>query len=158
MDMYVMSVDNTILKTNLNLNQMKLTTLLLLIPLNLFCHEQINQRPEPEFNFEEFKELVFELCEYPVIVCSQAILESGNFTSNVWKTKNNPFGIRMYKVSEDKWIYRPFNTWQESVQYYADFQNRKYKGGDYFVFLEELPYAMDPLYINKVKQIVLSWD
>jgi len=139
---------------------------LLIIPLLFLfsfnaCPEMVVSFKPPtstEFSFESFKELVFKECKYPVIVISQAILESGNFNSNVWKTKNNPFGIRMYKISEKKWVFREFDTWQESVLYYADFQERKYKGGDYFAFLDSIGYATDPLYTKKVKQIVLTWD
>ena len=113
--------------------------------------------PEP-FNFESFKEMVFQECKFPVIVCSQAILESGNFTSRAFLECNNPFGIIMYSVADSIWRFRDFDTWQESVIYYRDFQKRKYKGGDYFEFLEQLPYAMDTMYIEKVKRICSTWE
>jgi flagellum-specific peptidoglycan hydrolase FlgJ len=135
-----------------------LLLLLLFVPSHLYAPFGTPAPNAPEFDFEQFKELVFTECQHPVIVCSQAILESANFTSNVFKTYNNPFGIRMYDVKLAKWRYRDFDTWQQSVYYYRDFQLRKYKGGCYFTFLEQLPYAMDTNYIDKVKQICLSWD
>lgn len=120
---------------------------LLLMPLEAFTPEAIPNKPDP-FTESNFKILVHELCQHPEIVMAQARLESAHFTSKVWKEYNNPFGIRMKK--DGVWQYRPFETWQESVIYYANFQQRKYKGGDYFVFLRELPYAMDSSYTSKL--------
>ena len=38
---------------------------------------------------------------------------------------------------------------------YKDYIQKKYQPpNDYYKFLEELPYATDPQYINKVKRIV----
>lgn len=85
--------------------------------------------------------------KFPDIVFKQAMIESGNLKcKNCSLDKNNLFGFRDSKG----YIY--FNTWIGSVYYYARWQNRKYKGGDYYIFLKEVGYAEDSLYIWKLKQ------
>lgn len=85
---------------------------------------------------------------YPKIVLAQSVLESSWYTSNVCKTKNNLFGF-MTKEG-----YLCFSNWRASISYYKDFQKRKYKGGDYYTFLSDLPYAESTNYSETVKLIV----
>ena len=40
-----------------------------------------------------------------------------------------------------------------NVRSYYNQIYKRYKGGDYYVFLKELPYAMDPKYISKLQTI-----
>jgi flagellum-specific peptidoglycan hydrolase FlgJ len=47
-------------------------------------------------------------------------------------------------------IYRSF---VESIQDYKRWQDTNYRGGNYFVFLQEIGYAEDPSYITKLKEI-----
>lgn len=86
---------------------------------------------------------------YPEIVTAQAILESGNFKSKVFRERNNPFGLYDSKNKE----YYIFNHWTDALLAYRDKVQYKYKGGDYYIFLKKLPYAMDKDYISKVKTI-----
>ena len=73
--------------------------------------------------------------EHPEIVYAQAKLESGYFTSPVYKSKNNFLGLYDSKN-------------RDYVQY-------KWNGNcDYYLFLQNLPYAEDPNYIKKVKYLV----
>lgn len=81
------------------------------------------------------------------IAYKQSILETGWWRSRVFKKNNNLFGF-YYKGK-----YLKFDNWLESVKYYKRWQRRKYKGGDYYKFLKLLPYAEDPKYITKLKQI-----
>lgn len=83
------------------------------------------------------------------IVLKQSVLETGWYKSYSCKHRNNLFGFRW------KGKYLEFDTWQESVQYYARWQDRHFKGGDYYKFLKDRGYATDPEYINKLKQIKL---
>lgn len=89
----------------------------------------------------------FDLYE-PHIVYAQAVLETGHFTSNLCK-RGNLFGI----FDSRKKQYKTYGHWIESVMDYRDSVQNKYKGGDYYYFLENLPYAADPDYINKVRRI-----
>lgn len=82
------------------------------------------------------------------VVLAQALLETGYFTSNVCLYKHNLFGL----TRRDGQYYE-FATWQDSVKGYRDMIQYRYKGGDYYEFLRRVPYAEDPNYISKVKQI-----
>ena len=82
------------------------------------------------------------------VVLAQAKLETGNFTSKVCKSKSNLFGLRKGKH------YRSYNHWTESVKDYKRLVQSKYKGGDYFAFLNLIGYAEDPNYLIKLKNII----
>ena len=87
--------------------------------------------------------------KYPKIVTAQAILESGDFKSNVFKKYNNPFGLYNSNTKD----YYKFSHWTYAIIAYKTMIQNKYKGGDYYKFLEELPYAEDKNYIKAVKAI-----
>ena len=94
------------------------------------------------------------VCEYydvkhPRIVTAQAILESGNFESELFKEYNNPFGLYNSKKKE----YFKFKHWTDAVAAYISMVEYRYAGGDYYRFLEGLPYAQDSRYIDKVRII-----
>lgn len=89
---------------------------------------------------------------FPKIVVAQALLETGYFTSNVCLNYNNLFGLR--KPSDGS--YYRFGNWEESVKAYKDYVQYKYRGGDYFRFLDRIGYAEDPNYLYKVKSISSS--
>ncbi len=82
------------------------------------------------------------------VVLAQALLETGYFSSPVCRNKHNLFGL----TRRDGQYYE-FATWQESVKGYRDMIQYRYKGGDYYEFLRNVPYAEDPNYISKVKNI-----
>lgn len=86
---------------------------------------------------------------HPRIVIAQALLETGYFTSRVCLEKNNLFGLRRPKDGS----YYEFDNWEESVKAYRDYVQYKYKGGDYYQFLQRIGYAEDPDYVTKVRQI-----
>jgi len=82
------------------------------------------------------------------IVIAQAILESGWFKcTNCSRELNNPFGFFW------KGKYKKFRDLSHAVFYYKTWQDKWYKGGDYYVFLKKIGYAEDPGYINKLKRI-----
>lgn len=87
--------------------------------------------------------------KYPSIVTAQAILESGNFKSQVFKKYNNPFGLYNSKAKD----YYKFNHWTEAIIAYQTMIEYKYEGGDYYSFLDSIGYATDQDYIRKVKAI-----
>jgi flagellum-specific peptidoglycan hydrolase FlgJ len=84
--------------------------------------------------------------EHPEIVIKQFILETGWGKSYVCKKFNNLFGFRGSNG------YFKYKHWTESVEHYKEFQNKKYKGGDYYVFLHKVGYAEAPDYIQILKQ------
>lgn len=101
----------------------------------------------PKLNKENlYKELLLQKIPHPNIVLKQALLETGHFTSNVCKSKNNLFGLRKGNS------YRNYNNWVSCVQDYKRLISKRYRGGDYYAFLERINYAEDPDYILKLKR------
>lgn len=84
------------------------------------------------------------------IVLKQSILETGWYTSYSCRERKNLFGFR-YKGK-----YLEFDTWEESIAYYARWQSRHFDDeccDDYYDFLVRRGYAQDPEYISKLKAI-----
>lgn len=82
------------------------------------------------------------------IVLAQSILETGNYTSKLSKTHNNIFGLKKGKE------YRKYSDYVECILDYKRLISSKYKGGDYYVFLNKLGYAEDSTYTQKLKNII----
>lgn len=83
----------------------------------------------------------------PEIVLQQVVWETGWLKSDICKKYNNLFGFKTNKG------YLKFDTWQESIQYYKQWQDRRYDSGDYYQFLMDLPYSGDSLYDTHLKSI-----
>lgn len=83
------------------------------------------------------------------IVLKQAKLESGNYTSRLAVQDKNIFGL--YNSGTKK--YYIFEHWLEAVLAYKSMIQNKYKGGDYYEFLEGLPYASDGKYCEKIRGV-----
>ena len=83
------------------------------------------------------------------IVLKQARLESGNYKSELCVMSNNLFGLKRHSTGN----YFHFNHWIESIVMYKWLISYKYEQGCYYKFLEELPYAEDNNYINKLKSL-----
>ena len=81
------------------------------------------------------------------IVMAQAKLESGNFKSSLTKTHQNIFGL---KKGDD---YRKYSHWSECVRDYKRYISSRYKGGDYYAFLDKIGYASNPNYTTLLKKI-----
>lgn len=92
-------------------------------------------------------ELAYHKIPHADIVLAQAKLETGNFKSNLVDTHQNIFGLRKGKN------YRKFSHWTECVYAYSNLISSRYKGGDYYSFLEKIGYAEDPNYIKKLKAL-----
>lgn len=112
----------------------------------------------------EFKDsvlnFIFELrLDHPYIVYSQAIIESGNFTSNIWRENNNMFGMKMPErrptlaigISKGHAVYK---NWKECIIDYALFQSsylRELTEEEYFMKIGN-SYAEDGSYEKKVRK------
>ena len=117
------------------------------------AYVRFGTRPPKELNINNLYQMLDKYgILYPKIVVAQAILETGYFTSNICLNYNNLFGLRH---PSDGSYYR-FNNWEESVKAYRDYVQYKYKGGDYFGFLNRIGYASDPNYLSKVRSISSS--
>lgn len=94
--------------------------------------------------------LVYYKVKHPKIVLAQAKLESNNYTSSIFKKKNNFLGL----YDSEKRQYFEFDHWSDCIQAYKDKVEYKLKEGeDYYDFLKRIGYAEDPAYINKIKRI-----
>lgn len=93
-------------------------------------------------------ELKLNQIKFPEIVYGQARLETGNFKSKYFKERNNLFGFRARNG------YMHFRDWRHCVVYYANWQKKHYKSGDYYQFLIDINYAEDTSYIKKLKRCI----
>lgn len=124
----------------------------------------INQSiKENEFSSDRLKEYISELnIKFPHIVYAQARLESGNFKSQIFKTNNNLFGMKIArkrpttnKGEENGHAY--YDNWKESVQDYAFFQaaylNDIKTESEYLQYLNA-NYAGSSNYVNLLNDII----
>lgn len=122
----------------------------------VYVDSVIIKSEQPGFFLEDepTDSLVRLACEYYNIkhidiVVAQSILETGHYKSYQCRVNHNLFGLYNSKKKE----FFKFNHWTESVKAYYDFIQYKYKGGDYYQFLEDINYAEDSIYVAKVKTI-----
>jgi uncharacterized FlgJ-related protein len=92
----------------------------------------------------------------PDIVKTQIKHETGNLTSRICKEDKNLFGMnypaKRKTTAIGKDIHKAiYPDWQRSIEDYKIFQNKYYKGGDYFLFLINQGYAEDKNYIKKLR-------
>jgi uncharacterized FlgJ-related protein len=102
--------------------------------------------------------------KFPDIVYAQALLETGNFQSKIFRTNNNLFGMKEAKrrptlAKGTELNHAFYDSWKESVHDYVFFastylNNIKTKE-NYYEYLGA-NYAEDPEYVNKLKKIVES--
>jgi len=104
-----------------------------------------------ELNYDNFL-LACEQLEihHAEIVYAQARLESGNFTSRLYREYNNMLGL----YNSNQKDYYKFNHWSDCLLGYKNSVQYKYVDGDYYQFLADLPYAMDEQYIRKLQRLV----
>ena len=106
----------------------------------------VNKTPEEGID----EALIYYGIEHPTIVKAQAILETAHFTSDLCIKNNNLFGLYDNKNKR----YYSYNHWWESIEAYKKLIQRKYDNSKYYyMFLEDIKYAKDKEYINKVKKI-----
>ena len=95
---------------------------------------------------------------HPDIVMAQAIIESGNFKSNIFKENNNLFGMKMPEYRKTTAIginrgHAVYRNWRESVIDYALWQGKRARYQTTSQYLRRLrSYAADPNYITKIKK------
>ena len=105
----------------------------------------------PELTIENLKIILKqEKVKHADVVLQQAIVETGWFKcTHCSLSRNNIFGF-YYKKK-----YLVFSDWVDCVRYYKRWQDRHFKGGDYYKFLEDVGYATNPKYVSDLKKIRL---
>lgn len=116
-----------------------------------------------EFTQLLFKQYLTEVnVKFPEVVYAQAVLESGNFSSQLFIKHNNPFGMKIAKQrptlnTGSHPIYASYYSWQHSILDYAYFQSRFMKAYDtrdkYIERLGQI-YAEDSNYTIKLKKLM----
>ena len=119
---------------------------------------------ELDFSVDNFRRaLIYSEIEHPQIVFSQAVLETGNFTSELFLCGHNLFGMRLARVRETTAIgqwdhHAKYEHWYDSIKDYRLWQEWYSNSGkslnEYFSFLQDINYATDKNYINKLKSII----
>lgn len=116
-----------------------------------------------EFSRDKLKEYILQLnIKYPHIVMAQAEIETGYFSSKIFKENNNIFGMKQARQrpttslgTDNNHAY--FENWKSSVIDYALFQAAYLKDIDseeeYFQYLKA-NYAQDSSYVDKLKEII----
>ena len=113
-----------------------------------YSHITTFENKTPEEGIDEA--LIYYGIKHPTIVKAQAILETARFTSDLCIKNNNLFGLYDSKNKR----YYSYNHWWESIKAYKKLVQRKYNNSKYYYrFLEDIKYAKDKEYINKLKEI-----
>jgi uncharacterized FlgJ-related protein len=124
-----------------------------------------NKKEETEVNYESlYQEIVRNHIEYPEIVWAQAILESGNFKSEVFNSNKNLFGMKFPRRRTTTSIgsnrgYARYESWEESVKDYKLYQthyfkDRKINRSQYFIHLNRVYCEIGSSYSDRVKKII----
>jgi uncharacterized FlgJ-related protein len=124
---------------------------------------RINWIKRLDFSLELFQELL-SLYDVPYAdyILRQAILETGNFTSDIFVENNNLLGMKHPRVRPTTSIgsnrnHAMYHHWTESVEDYLlwleYYKDKGWSTEDYFKFLKEVGYAEDPLYIYKLQNL-----
>lgn len=144
----------------MNCQSIKACLTLALCMQGILLFSQIKSKPDSvkkalvqKLNAQEVVDYIYSTdVMHPEIVVRQAIYETGWFKSKHTTQKNNLFGFRHKKQ------YMTFPNWKASVDYYVNWQKRKYTNPveDYYQFLIRIRYAQSPVYIQELKRVNLS--
>lgn len=116
-----------------------------------------------EFSYDNLREYIrLSIPQNKKIVLSQAALETGFFSSDIFYENNNLFGMKQPRVRPNNVQgtnrgHAIYDHWTCSVDDYIMWyaymtRNKSYK--NYFLFLNQLGYAEDGDYIIKLKIIM----
>jgi len=116
-----------------------------------------------------YGEIVKTGIKFPEIVWAQAILESGHFKSNVFKSNNNLFGMmvprkRSTVALPGSSLYAKYESWKSSVydyKLYQDyiFRNSELSEAEYYKHLDRrYCYGAGANYSVKLKKIISKYS
>lgn len=153
---------------------MKLKTFLLtgMLLLGTIATKAQEKQVQIESNTQESisKESLYEQIikygiKFPDIVFAQAVLESGAFTSKLFKTANNLFGMKVPTKRETSSVgktqsgYSKYTDWNLSVYDYFLWQDYMLKNkseltkNQYLALLGKV-YATDKRYVSSLKRVI----
>jgi hypothetical protein len=149
-------------------------TLLLFTSIKVCSQEKLVQKVVVQKDDNVTKEKLYEQIikfgiKFPDIVFAQAMIESGELTSKLFKTANNMFGMRFPSIRETTAQgkttsgYSRYEDWNFGVYDYFLWQDHMLRNRDeitksqYFSLLGRV-YAEDPNYVSKVKKKVSQYQ
>ena len=95
------------------------------------------------------KEIIKQDIKFPLIVYRQVLWETGHL-----KCKNCSLDyLNIFGYGWNGKTYHKYTDWRESIKAYKTWQIKYYKKGDYYQFLENIGYATDETYIQKLQSI-----
>lgn len=112
-----------------------------------------------------YEQIIKHGIKFPDIVFAQALLESGEFTSKLFKSANNLFGMKVPSKRESARIgstpsgYSRYEDWSLSIYDYSLWQEYilKNKGdltkNQYLALLGKV-YASDKRYVSSLKRVI----
>ena len=124
------------------------------------------QEEENTFHPNKLKGMIREMnFKFADIVYAQAILESSNFTSNIFKQNSNLFGMRISHTRTtsrkgEQLGYANYFSWESSLidrSLYEEAFLRNLTREQYLDFLNQV-YAEDKEYKNKILKIIKDYD
>ena len=115
---------------------------------------------------ESVYDRIFQLrLEHPDIVMAQCILESGEFTSDIFVNGNNCLGMKVpgQRPTFAVGVYRNharFRSWHDCIADYALWQSAYGRGlsDDAYLALLDRIYAEDGSYAAKLKSIIRKYE
>lgn len=125
--------------------------------------KEIEKKKKHSLTDKEVLDYIISLnIKFPKVVLAQAKLESGNYTSNVFVTKHNLFGMKIARqrptlAKGSGNGYALYNNWKESVLDYAFMQASYYRHcSTQDAYLEALQrnYCENSSYIKHIKEFL----
>jgi flagellum-specific peptidoglycan hydrolase FlgJ len=109
-----------------------------------------------------YKQLVRIGVAYPDVVLAQAKIETGNFTSKIFRENNNMFGMKLPERRQTTAVgesrnHAKYTDWIQSIKDYKLWQDQMiHKAPTKRAYLAYLRrnYAEDKNYIKKIKQLI----
>ena len=130
-----------------------------------FKREEDSCQKEVSITYKDlYQEIVNQGISYPEIVWAQAVLESGHFSSKVFKNNQNIFGMKHPKKRKTLSLgsmdsYAVYLSWRDCVKDYKIYQdeiifrNKKLSRSSYFNYLDKKYCEAGSSYSKKVKKI-----
>lgn len=119
---------------------------------------QLNEFSDEKF-IQKIKELNFK---FPYIVYAQSLVETGDFTSHIFKENHNLFGmkeatVRLNLAKGTQYNHAYYESWEHSVidyaLYAASYLKDIHSESEYFEYLRQ-HYAEDTGYVSKLKKLI----
>jgi len=119
---------------------------------------EMNKFSEDKF-VSKLKELNFK---FPYIVYAQSLVETGGFSSHIFRENHNLFGmkeaaVRLNLAKGTQYNHAYYDNWEQSVMDYALYASSYLKElnteDKYFTYLGQ-HYAEDPGYVSKLRKII----